>query len=24
VQAFRRWVKQELAALDWTAVRQAS
>ena len=24
VQAFRAWVKQELAALDWTAVRQAS
>jgi LysR family transcriptional regulator, glycine cleavage system transcriptional activator len=23
VQAFRAWVKQELAALDWTAVRQA-
>ena len=22
VQAFRAWVKQELAALDWTAVRQ--
>ncbi len=24
VQAFRAWMKQELAALDWTAVRQAS
>jgi LysR family glycine cleavage system transcriptional activator len=24
VQAFRAWVKQEIAALDWTAVRQAS
>jgi DNA-binding transcriptional LysR family regulator len=23
VQAFRAWVKQEVAALDWTAVRQS-